>query len=37
VGAFSWWLLPLIAVAWYFGRKQIRADRDRRQSPPPAV
>lgn len=37
VGAFSWWLLPLIAIAWYFGRRQMRADRERRQSPPPVA
>lgn len=35
VGAFSWWLLPLAAVGWYFARRQMRADRERR--PPPAA
>ena len=36
IGAFGWWLLPLAAVAWYFGRRQWRADRERRQAPPAA-
>lgn len=34
VGAFSWWLLPLAGAGWYFGRRQMRADRERRQTPP---
>ncbi len=33
VGAFSWWLLPLAGAGWYFGRRQIRADRERHQPP----
>jgi len=36
VGAFSWWLLPLAGAGWYFGRRQMRADRERRQTPPAA-
>jgi len=34
VGAFSWWLLPLAGAGWYFGRRQMRADRERGQTPP---
>jgi len=34
VAAFSWWLLPLAAAGWYFGRRQLRADRERRAAPP---
>ena len=34
VGAFSWWLLPLAGAGWYFGRRQLRADREHRPSPP---
>ena len=33
VGAFSWWLLPLAGAGWYFGRRQMRVDRERRQTP----
>lgn len=36
VAAFSWWLLPLAAAGWYFGRRQLCADRERRAAPPPA-
>jgi hypothetical protein len=34
IGAYGWWLLPLAAVLWYFGRRQWRADREHRQAPP---
>jgi hypothetical protein len=34
VGAFSWWLLPLAGAGWYFGRRQMRTDRERRHTPP---
>jgi hypothetical protein len=39
VVAFSWWLIPLGAAGWYFGRKQLRANRERQaaQAPPPAA
>ena len=34
VGAFSWWLLPLAGAGWYIARRQMRADREHRPSPP---
>ncbi len=37
VAAFSWWLLPLAAAGIYLGRRQIRQDRARNQTPPPAA
>lgn len=34
VVAFSWWIIPLAAVALWFGRRQVRAARERRLPPP---
>lgn len=35
--AFSWWILPLAALAWIVGRRQVQLQRIRRGSSPPAV
>ena len=35
--AFSWWILPLAALAWIVGRRQVQLQRVRRGSSPPAV
>jgi hypothetical protein len=34
--AYGWWLVPVAAIAWYVTRR-LRADRERRQVPPPAA
>lgn len=35
--AFSWWILPLAAIAWVVARRQAQAQRERRDSSPPAA
>jgi hypothetical protein len=37
VAAYSWWLLPLAAIGIYLGRRQVKQDRARSQTPPPAA
>jgi uncharacterized protein DUF4349 len=37
IAAFSWWLLPLAAIGIYLGRRQMKQDRGRNQTPPPAT
>ena len=37
IGAFSWWLLPLAAAGIYLGRRQMKQDRTRNQTPPPTA
>lgn len=37
VAAFSWWLVPVVAVVIYIGRRQMRPDRARQAAPPPAA
>jgi len=34
VAAFSWWLVPVGAAAWYVGQRQLRASRARQGAPP---